>query len=39
MYKYFKTDSIYYILSWISKGLSSESITPLTAPNDFLLLH
>ena len=36
MYKYYKTDSFYYILSWISKGLSSESITPLTAPNDFL---
>ena len=37
MYRYFKmitnTD---YILSWKSKGLSAESITPPSAPNNFL---
>ena len=35
MYRYFKTDS-YHISSWTSKGLSNESITPFSAPNNFL---
>ena len=35
MYKYFKTDSSYRILSWTSKGLSNDSITPFSAPNNF----
>ena len=36
MYRYFKIDSSYHILSWTSKGLSNESITPFSAPNNFL---
>ena len=36
MYRYFKTDSSYHISSWTSKGFSNESITPLSAPNNFL---
>ena len=36
MYKYFKTDSSYHILSWTSKGLSNESVKPPSAPNNFL---
>ena len=36
MYKYFKTTNSDYILSWISKGLSNESITPPSAANNFL---
>ena len=36
LYKYFKTDSSYHILSWTSKGLSDESIKPPSAPNNFL---
>ena len=36
MYRYFKTDSSYHISSWTSKGLSNESITPFSAPNNFL---
>ena len=36
MYKYFKTDSSYHILLWTSKGLFNESITPFSAPNNFL---
>ena len=36
MYKYFKTDSSYHISSWVSKGLSNESIKPPFAPNNFL---
>ena len=36
MYRYFKTDSSYHISSWISKGLSNESIKPPSAPNNFL---
>ena len=36
MYRYFKTDSSYHILSWTSKGLSNESIKPPSAPNNFL---
>ena len=36
MYRYFKTSSSYQISSWTSKGLSNESITPFSAPNNFL---
>ena len=36
MYRYFKIDNSDYVLSWKSKGLSNESITPLSAPNNFL---
>ena len=36
MYKYFKTTNSDYISSWISKGLSNESITPPSAANNFL---
>ena len=36
MYRYFKTDSSYHILSWTSKGLSNESINPPSGPNNFL---
>ena len=36
MYKYFKTDSSYYILSWTSKALFNEDITPFFAPHNFL---
>ena len=32
----FKTDYSYHILSWTSKGLSNESITPLSTANNFL---
>ena len=40
IYKYFKTDSSYYISSWTSKGLSNESIKPyLLNITIFLLLH
>ena len=38
MYKYFKTDNSYYISSWTSKRLSTESITPPSAANNFLTL-
>ena len=36
MYKHFKTHSSYHILSRTSKGLSNESITPFSVPNNFL---
>ena len=36
MSKYFKIGNSDYILSWKSKGLSAESITPPSAPNNFL---
>ena len=36
IYRYFKTSNSDYILSWTSKGLSNESITPPSAPNNFL---
>ena len=36
MYKYFKADDSYHILSWASKGLSNESITPPSPANNFL---
>ena len=36
MYKYFKTDSSYHILSWTSKGLTNKSTKPPSAPNNFL---
>ena len=36
MYKYFKQINNDYISSWKSKGLSDESITPPSAPNNFL---
>ena len=36
MYRYFKTNDSYQILSWTSKGLSNESITPPSAANNFL---
>ena len=36
IYRYFKTSNSDYVLSWTSKGLSNESITPLSAPNNFL---
>ena len=35
MYRYFKTDSSYHILSWTSKGLYNKSIKPPSAPNNF----
>ena len=38
MYRYYKTDSSYHILSWTSKGLSNESIKPPSIPNNFLTL-
>ena len=34
--RYFKVGNSDYILSWKSKGLSAESITPPSAPNNFL---
>ena len=34
--RYFKIGNSDYILSWKSKGLSSESITPPSEPNNFL---
>ena len=36
IYRYFKTSNSDYLLSWTSKGLSNESITPPSAPNNFL---
>ena len=36
MYRYFKIDNSDYVLSWKSKGLSNESITPHSVPNNFL---
>ena len=36
MYRYFKTDSSYHILSWTTKELSNESIKPPSAPNKFI---
>ena len=36
MSKYFKIGNSDYVLSWKSKGLSAESITPPSAPNNFL---
>ena len=36
MYRYFKTANSDYISSWISKGLSVESITSPSAANNFL---
>ena len=38
IYKYFKSNNSDYVLSWTSKGLSNESITPPSAPNNFLKL-
>ena len=35
MYRYFKIGNSDYVLSWKSKGLSNESITPHSAPNNF----
>ena len=34
--EYFKIGNFDYVLSWKSKGLSTESITPPSAPNNFL---
>ena len=34
--RYFKIGNSDYVLSWKSKGLSAESITPPSAPNNFL---
>ena len=34
--RYFRIGNSDYILSWKSKGLSAESITPPSAPNNFL---
>ena len=36
MSKYFEIGNFDYVLSWKSKGLSTESITPPSEPNDFL---
>ena len=36
MNKYLKIGNSDYVLSWKSKGLSTESITPSSAPNNFL---
>ena len=36
MNKYLKVGNSDYVLSWASKGLSNESITPPSAPNNFL---
>ena len=36
MSKYLKIGNSDYVLSWRSKGLSTESITPPSAPNNFL---
>ena len=36
MNKYLKIGNSDYVLSWKSKGLSNESITPPSAPNNFL---
>ena len=35
MYRYFKTTNSDYILSWTSKGLSNENITPHSVANNF----
>ena len=34
--RYFKIGNSDYVLSWKSKGLSAESITPPSTPNNFL---
>ena len=36
IYRYFKTSNSNYVLSWTSKRLSNESITPASAPNHCL---
>ena len=36
MNKYLKIGNSDYVLSWESKGLSNESITPPSAPKNFL---
>ena len=36
MYRYYEIDNPDYVLSWKSKGLSNENITPPSAPNNFL---
>ena len=36
MSKYLKIGNCDHVLSWKSKGLSTENITPLSAPNNFL---
>ena len=36
IYRYFKTSNSNYVLSWTSKGLSNESITPHSSLNNFL---
>ena len=36
MNKYLKIGNSYYVLSWESKRLSNKSITPPSAPNNFL---
>ena len=36
MNKYLKFGNSDYVLSWKSNGLSTESITPLSLPNNFL---
>ena len=36
VYRYFKIGNSDYVLPWKSKGLSAESITPLSSPNNFL---
>ena len=36
IYRYFKTSNSDYVLLWTSKGLSNKSITPPSAPNNFL---
>ena len=36
MNKYLKVDNSDYVLSWTSKGLSNENITPPSTRNNFL---
>ena len=36
IYRYFKTSNPDYVLSWTFKGLPNESMTPHSAPNNFL---
>ena len=36
IYRYFKNSNSDYVLSWTSKGLFNESITPPSAPNNLL---
>ena len=36
IYRYFKITNSDYVLSWTSKGLSNESITPPSEPSNFL---